>query len=723
MLKKTTKLIIAILLASLFVGCPTTESGSESSNNNDKITSLQAVINSSNDGDTINLSQYPDITNYNATINKAVTINGSQTSLNGAALTVEKDATISGITNASVTASSSLGNGSLKIASSSLSSLTINGGGINSIVVTDVSVDDVIIAKTVANNSTNQYVRFCVDAATKIKNLALQSNALIDVAANQSFNTTGINITFADSDTMNVAFNNNINMATPSGKARANFDLDCTGVNDFFIIVPNNKPIQEDFFEKVSEKFYKESITAYNKANDNEIDFNTPINNTDGEVTFIGKPAKTVLFGGSNFYVTEDLANKGEAAINDSNLGSYRFCLDNSGDLYVLKVVANGIYGDKSYILSNKEGFETIEFNDVKLKSIAFDRKTSTLYAKDENNKIYKHLADSNVEYSITTQYDAELYSDCFAVDNGIVYTTYISSDKQELLKIDLSQATGSDNNKTVTQTVLKNELLKGYAGEITDILYQEGVVYMLLSDVILTKSNTMTFGSHGAVIEYKIEKNEISYHGWTDTPLDNTNKYLCVFYGGYYLKNTNSDNAFNLLMKADDLPKQNGKSTFNLYAPMTSYTKAAGSQSGTWTYDNAHFYGPKRFLAIRPKKLVIADSGIAYYTDDDVFNLKQINRVVTVNLEDFAMQCCDTDVKFTNEYPSTSSGYFTNGYLTANDDWLNTIPQTDLYLENSTKSVFNGNEVYWLNNSGNWEQKNTSSIFDSHQIFPGIKF
>lgn len=719
--KQFIRLITAIVLASLFVGCPTTESGSESSNNSDKITSLQAVINSSNDGATINLSQYPDITDYKATINKAVTINGNQTSLNGAALTVEKDATINGITNASVTASPSLGNGSLKIASSSLSSLTINGGGIHSIELSDVTVTDVTIDKQLSD-ATDQYVRFCVDAATKITKLALQSNTLIDVAANQSFNTAGINLTFADSDTMNVAFNNNVIMTTPSGKARANFDLDCTGVNDFFIIVPNNKPIQKDFFEKVSEKFYKESITAYNKANDNVIDFNTPINNTDGEITFIGKPAKTVLFGGSYFYVTEDLTDKGNAAINDSNLGSYRFCLDNSGDLYVLKVVDSVFSGVKSSILSNKEGFETIEFDNVILTSIAFDRRTSTLYAKDENNKIYKHLADSNVEYSIDTEYDAELYSDCFAVDNGIVYMTYISSDKQELLKIDLSQATGSDN-KTVTQTVLKNELCKGYTGEITDILYQEDAVYMLLSDVILTKSNTMTFGSRGAVIEYKIEKNEISYHGWTDTPLNNTNKYLCVFYGGYYLKNTNSDNAFNLLMKADDLPKQNGKSTFNLYAPMTSYTKAAGSQSGTWTYDNAHFYGPKRFVAIRPKKLVIADSGIAYYTDDDVFKLDKVNRVVTVNLEDFAMQCCDTDVKFTNESPSTSSGFFTNGYLTADETWINTITQTDLYLENNAKSVFDGNYVHWLNNSRMWNKAEKPSSFNDHNIVPGIKF
>ena len=97
--------LTALLIMSV-VGCPNdTQTGSGTSANN-KITSLQTVIDKASDGDTINLSQYADITDYNATVNKELTINGSQTSLNGAALTVEQDATINGITNASVTASS-----------------------------------------------------------------------------------------------------------------------------------------------------------------------------------------------------------------------------------------------------------------------------------------------------------------------------------------------------------------------------------------------------------------------------------------------------------------------------------------------------------------------------------------------------------------------------------------------------------------------------------------
>ena len=117
---------------------------------NNKISSLQAVIDDSKDGDTINLSQYA-ITDYNAVVNKSLTISGSSTNLNNAVLTVGGDnnnVSISGITNASVTADKSLANGSLKISGSSLSGLNIQGGGWNSIYLQNgSSVEDVILNK------------------------------------------------------------------------------------------------------------------------------------------------------------------------------------------------------------------------------------------------------------------------------------------------------------------------------------------------------------------------------------------------------------------------------------------------------------------------------------------------------------------------------------------------------------------------------------------------
>ncbi|MBR6199682.1 MAG: hypothetical protein IKQ61_05395 [Spirochaetales bacterium] len=201
MAKRFIGFILAVLLCMTFVGCPNenetqkeepavTDNNSGGGNNTpttvpanpntNKITSLQLVINDTSENGTIDLSQYADITDYSATIDKSLTINGANKSLLGDTLTVASTGvTLSGITNVSVTASSSLGNGSLKIASSSLSSLSIYGGGIGSIVLEDASIDNVIVDKDMTAQDA-QYVRLEVDNQVKVGNLKAASPLFLD---------------------------------------------------------------------------------------------------------------------------------------------------------------------------------------------------------------------------------------------------------------------------------------------------------------------------------------------------------------------------------------------------------------------------------------------------------------------------------------------------------------------------------------------------------------
>ena len=140
-LKVNYALIFIFIFGAILFGCTTDQTGSQSgttettnkpnggsggNDNNNKITSLQAVINSdevqNGTKKEIDLSEYSDIKdfNYNATINKSITIkNGND--LKGATLEVVTDGvTLSSIQKANVTTQSSL-----KISSSSLSSLSI----------------------------------------------------------------------------------------------------------------------------------------------------------------------------------------------------------------------------------------------------------------------------------------------------------------------------------------------------------------------------------------------------------------------------------------------------------------------------------------------------------------------------------------------------------------------------------------------------------------------
>ncbi len=96
----------------------------------------------------------------------------------------------------------------------------------------------------------------------------------------------------------------------------------------------------------------------------------------------------------------------------------------------------------------------------------------------------------------------------------------------------------------------------------------------------------------------------------------------------------------------------------------------ATGSSSGystTWTsitayipeYEerNSHFYGPLKIVAIRPKELVIADCGANFvlpdYSGKKNGKMFTHNRLMTVNLRDFAISCkkefSESEIKFQN--------------------------------------------------------------------------
>ncbi|MBQ3923685.1 MAG: hypothetical protein II707_10340, partial [Spirochaetales bacterium] len=124
-MKFYTVLFMVFIGVMTFGGCTNdtmASSDSSSANGTDpsKITSLQAAVDLARPGDTIDASQYTNITQYEANINKAVTIQNFS-NLDGKTLTVSADGVVlSNIGNVGV-----MTNSSLKISGSSLSSLSI----------------------------------------------------------------------------------------------------------------------------------------------------------------------------------------------------------------------------------------------------------------------------------------------------------------------------------------------------------------------------------------------------------------------------------------------------------------------------------------------------------------------------------------------------------------------------------------------------------------------
>lgn len=230
--------IIIAILAMLFVGCPNDETKSDDDVQNttqqSKITSLQVAVNEET-GTSIDLSQSKySITDYNAVINKAITINGAGKDFGKADLTADVSGiTLKGMSNVkTLTASANIGNGSLKIASSSLTNLNIYGGGSHSIYIEDHTTIDILTVNKIITTESNEYVRLVIDNTVTIGRIIVQSGLLIDAAGDGSVNL------------QNVEFNISGSTAAPIAVS-SKVKVDIAGNTDTVKVVISDKDIPE----------------------------------------------------------------------------------------------------------------------------------------------------------------------------------------------------------------------------------------------------------------------------------------------------------------------------------------------------------------------------------------------------------------------------------------------------------------------------------------------
>ena len=156
----------------------------------------------------------------------------------------------------------------------------------------------------------------------------------------------------------------------------------------------------------------------------------------------------------------------------------------------------------------------------------------------------------------------------------------------------------------------------------ITDMLYQDGRLYLLYKEAFSWPSSATTIGNRGAVIEVNLFDGSVRNTGLTTSALSNTDYKLQGYYNDS-LMYTDEE------CKTPSIPSEEMLMNSNVEYPKICFPNE-GEKS---------FYGPTRFIAVKPKKLVIADEGLAFYTDDELLRYKNVNRVVYVDLENFAVE------------------------------------------------------------------------------------
>lgn len=306
-------------------------------------------------------------------------------------------------------------------------------------------------------------------------------------------------------------------------------------------------------------------------------------------------------------------------------------CFDAEGNAYLVRV-SDDAPGEGSGVVSTRDGWKfvgnsAISLDDGNVIDFTIDLKNNVAYSlKGGDLDVicrYPDMISSNgantKKEEITlgcgninsfVVYDGKAYALCKENDYIIrVFDTY----DEEAIKPMIKEYSVNLNDSFIDAL--------GTA-MITDMLYQDGRLYLLYKETFSWPSSATTIGNRGAVIEVNLFDGSVRNTGLTTSALSNTEYKL----QGYY-----NDS----LMYTDQECK-------TPYIPLEEILMNSSVQYPKICFPNEgekSFYGPTRFIAVKPKKLVIADEGLAFYTDNELLRYKNVNRVVYVDLENFAVE------------------------------------------------------------------------------------
>lgn len=319
--------------------------------------------------------------------------------------------------------------------------------------------------------------------------------------------------------------------------------------------------------------------------------------------------------------------SKGEKYLdfNDSlqNTMYYDNCYDNDGTLWW--ITYSEIY--------NSNNLESPVIKELyNLRYIDFDTEKNTLYATtmDANASIYKITADySTYEWLFTTENPIT----CITFHNDYCYTieevldtetnnkTYTlkkyplqsntsttaptSEEKTKLLTKTIDDNTQNeiitflifDNDNQIANT-LKNPLFSDI--QVTD----EEEIFVLFNDCYYNKdytSQTIDANSRGGIIKFD-----------NDLQLD-------------------TDFGPNGIFGLKNEEHTSSGTNDNITYAITSYMPDFPADT---QLSSEYFYGPRKFLAIKSKKLIFADDGFMFYGDNDDPSGEDVNQVIEFDIE-----------------------------------------------------------------------------------------
>ena len=406
----------------------------------------------------------------------------------------------------------------------------------------------------------------------------------------------------------------------------------------------------------------------WNEGNEMKGDFYYLVDeNSIGSFTALTAPTRVVEQEELDAFKAFAQSAKFYSKIGKYSSGFDTTCFDAEGNAYLVRV-SDDAPDEGSGVESTREGWKFVSVSDLALTEyevidFTIDLKNNVAYSLKGGDFdvicMYPNMISSNgantEKEEITlgrgninsfVVYDGKAYALCKENDYIIrVFDTYDEEEIKPMIK---------------EYSVNLNEFFNDALGTpmITDMLYQDGRLYLLYKETFSWPSSATTIGNRGAVIEVNLFDGSVRNTGLTTSALSNTE---------YKLQGYN-----NSLMYTDSacttpyIPPEEILTNANVEYPDICFPNE-GEKS---------FYGPTRFIAVKPKKLVIADEGLAFYTDDELLRYKNVNRVVYVDLENFAVEkivTLDSSVGLSENETS----------VLTSDSFISVSEEVDYYTEN----------------------------------------
>ena len=305
--------------------------------------------------------------------------------------------------------------------------------------------------------------------------------------------------------------------------------------------------------------------------------------------------------------------------------------------------------------------------SDGKVVSISHCPETFDVYYEDVNDRVWcfgktdtniKYFALTSKEFNVAATTECTGSGDfpdslmnlyCIAAKDNRVYVAYNNTNYELMIQTYIAEESGNLIKAGNAVQVSLPGMSDSYHNEITDMqVMYDGNLYVLVRDY------TQDSSSHS----YEFETNDIS-----------TGEYW-AYSRGAIIKYSTAGNVLNMEKilgwtkdpKVMTLPSgliPNLESYYFACKKLNAYIPEVGDFSNS-------FLGPMRFIAVKPKELVVADFGLNVWLADDK---KKINggmkfhsRAVSVDLASFAITdiCEFTNFNFDNPNANSSGPVFT---------------------------------------------------------------